>query len=83
MADRLLAEVTTEHAIRIVARRVLANAVAVDPIAPEWENYPEIGEDDWAAVLADVRRLAERTDVQGEHYECAYRHLAGRANKEG
>lgn len=68
-----------EHAVRTVARRVLANATGEAAILPEWEHYPEIGLNDWEAVLAEVHRLAERADVQGEHYEAAYRHLAGRA----
>lgn len=69
-------------AIRIVARRVFANAVADDPVDPEWENYPEIGGDDWQAVLAYVRELAQRTDVHTEDCDAAYRHLAERAEEE-
>lgn len=75
----------TDWAIRTVARRVLAQvaaeAIKLGGTAASGENHPDIGQYDWERVLADVRRLAERTDVQGEHYESAYRHLAGRARE--
>jgi hypothetical protein len=74
-------DLATRKAIRTVARRVLAAAVdmAIASGELDWDSYPEIGENDWFAVLTDVRALAERTDVQAEHYESAYRHLASRA----
>lgn len=71
----------TRDAVRIVARRVLAHIIAATEVDQRWQDYPDIGEDDWAAVAADVRRLADRGDVQHEHYEAAYRHLADRADR--
>lgn len=69
-------------AIETVARHVLANAVAEYPISPEWENYPDIGEYAWDAVLAEARRLASVLARKAEHYDAAYRHLAERAEGE-
>lgn len=75
---------TTQHAVDTVARRVLAYAVgrALEFPLVEWGDYPELGEHDWDAVVARVRHLADRTDVQTEKYEAAYRHLATRAAAE-
>lgn len=76
---------TTERAVRTVARRVLAKTIAkaldFENPAISWEDHPEIGEYDWHQVIADVHRLAERGDVQDEHYQSAHRHLAGRARE--
>jgi hypothetical protein len=77
---------TTQRAIDTVARRVLAQTVecALNRKDVDWGDYPEIGEDDWEKVCNRVRELAERGDVQDEHYQPAYRYLAGRAdNAEG
>jgi hypothetical protein len=65
------------RAIRIVARRVVA--AALDGTPAEWGNYPDIGEDDWDAVVAQARRIAAVYDVQGDHYDSAYRLLTQRA----
>jgi hypothetical protein len=76
------ADWTTRHAICTVARRVLVQAVEralADPVV-EWGDYPDLGEHDWDAVVKQVRHLANRTDVQTEHYDAAYRHLAERAD---
>lgn len=68
------------QAVNTVARRVLARIVAESAdVGADWEDYADIGEYDWEAVVAEVRRLGERTDVQHEKYESAYRYLAGRA----
>jgi len=67
-------------AIDIIARRVVRQQVQPDVIGELWEDYPEIGANDWAAVVRQVDHLAERTDVQGEKYDAAYRFLAARAD---
>lgn len=71
----------TELAIRDVARHAIAAAVSRNP--PEWEDYPDIGEHDWAEVEREVQRRVAQIEVQHEKYECAYRHLAGRADTSG
>jgi hypothetical protein len=43
-------------AIKIVARQVLADLA--EYAAEQWENYPEIGVEDWDAVVTEVDRLA-------------------------
>lgn len=69
---------STELAIRDVARHAIAAAVRANP--PEWQDYPDIGENDWQAVLAEVERRVGQLEPQGEKYGCAYRHLAARAD---
>lgn len=70
----------TESAVRDVARHAVAAAVRLNP--PLWEDYPDIGENDWEAVEAEVERLLDRLAAQREKYDCAYRHLASRAGGE-
>jgi hypothetical protein len=67
----------TAWAVRVVARRVVAAAVGGTPV--EWRNYPDVGEDDWKAVMAVADRIAAQHDPQGEHYDSAYRLLTQRA----
>jgi hypothetical protein len=67
----------TEYAVRAVARRVLAEQI--ERHLPDWEDYPDIGEHDWARVVARVRWVAEANDLQTEHYAAAYQHLVDRA----
>lgn len=68
------------RAIRLVARRVLADQLKRYP--PSWEDYPDIGENDWGRVLIHVRHLANRGDVQAEQYDSAYRYLAERSERD-
>lgn len=67
----------TELAVRDVARHAIAAAVRANP--PEWEDYPDIGEHDWAEVEREIERRLAQLEPQGEKYGCAYRHLAARA----
>jgi hypothetical protein len=68
----------TELAIRDVALHAIVAAVRRNP--PQWEDYPDIGERDWAEVERQVERRLHLLEPQGEKYDCAYRHLAGRAD---
>jgi hypothetical protein len=72
---------TTELAIRDVARHALAAAVRRHP--PEWQDYPDIGEQDWAEVVREVERRLAQLEPPAEKYGCAYRHLADRASQGG
>ena len=52
MADDRPAE-----ALALVARRIMFNALRLDyAVAPEWDNYPEIGQKDWYAIEAIIDR---------------------------
>jgi hypothetical protein len=68
--------VTPEEAIEIVAQQVIFSASADDGMVM-WENYPEIGEDDWYAVLAQIALLA--VPPRRDHYRDAYALLESRA----
>jgi hypothetical protein len=64
----------TKWAIRIVANRVVS--LALSGVSPEWQNYPDIGEDDWKAVMAMADRIAVH---DARDYYTAYRLLTQRA----
>lgn len=68
-----------EAAVREVARHAVAAAVRNNP--PQWEDYLEIGQQDWAAVEREVERQCGRLAAQREKYDSAYRHLAQRATE--
>lgn len=62
------------EAIAIVAHHAIRAAVE-DRIGEMWEDYPEIGDDDWGAVVeAALTIVATPAD-----YEEAYKILADRA----
>lgn len=67
----------TELAIRDVARHAIAAAVRANP--PQWEDYPDLGKDDWAEVEQEIERRLQQIQPQHERYGSAYRHLAARA----
>lgn len=67
--------------IRTVAAMVAANAI-FGHLTPEWENYPDIGEHDWAKVLGSVNRLAATIAPGLRAYLAAYEALTARAEAE-
>jgi hypothetical protein len=68
MADNRLSE-----AIDIVARGALTKQAR----EAEWEDYPEIGENDWRAVCDRMDELAN--GPTGDEFEAAYQFLTERA----
>jgi hypothetical protein len=51
-------QMTLEEAIRIVAQQAVWAACDGSGIAPpEWGLYPEIGENDWNAVLVEIEHI--------------------------
>jgi len=66
----------------IVARRVVNSLVNGDALGCLWEDYPDIGENDWIAVTKQAERIVERLDPAGEKYDAAYAYLASRAGDE-
>lgn len=66
-----------EDAIEIVAKRILGQYA--DDVHDEWENYPEIGADDWEAVVSRVQHMVGSYDHRT--YLAAYDLLAARAEK--
>jgi hypothetical protein len=73
-------KVALEIVAREIARRALDTGYAV---APEWENYPEIGEADWNAISLILDRWRDEFyAVPGEEFEAAYQFLDQRADAE-
>ena len=64
------------RAIEIVAQQAAASAVN----RAEWEDYPEIGEGDWRAVLAAMSQANPFPDRA--LFDAAYEYLAARATTE-
>jgi len=65
-----------DRAIKTVAQRAIHMAAADGGTCPMWEDYPEIGENDWFAVLEEVDKIAAAPDG----YEAAYAFLTARAD---
>lgn len=70
----------TSAAIDVVARAI-TNQMLCDPreIADQWENYPEIGEGDWNAIVERVRSNADTEKADEAAFHAAYLHLQGRS----
>lgn len=65
--------------VTIIRRLTWLLAEDGERISDLWENYPEIGEDDWIDICRRLRerhRLSDPTQVQ---FDAAYAHLAERA----
>jgi hypothetical protein len=73
---------TRRPEIRVVAAMVIANA-AVSGTPPLWEEYPDIGEHDWAEVLNEVHRQVDKIAPELDDYIAAYDALTARANADG
>jgi hypothetical protein len=70
-----VSDATTEQAIRTVAAQAAAFAVRHQI---DWDEYPDIGEHDWARVLTELDRSTPYPPT--EDYAAAYAHLMARAN---
>jgi hypothetical protein len=74
--------VTTEEATATVARRVLAHILEyhADEIGERWEEFPLIGEHDWADVQDKARKLIAADAISDDaEFHAAYAFLAARA----
>lgn len=71
------------EAAKIVADFVIAAALREDyPIAPEWENYPDVGEYDWGQIAQRVATVRDTYEPDAEAYEAALNFLEARADAE-
>lgn len=78
MTDNRLAE-----AIDVIAKQAIKAATDDSPgYAVSWENYPEIGEEDWVRVVARVDELTALMAPEQAEFEAAYTYLTGRAQDE-
>lgn len=69
-------DMTADRAIQVVAKRILWLA---SRDYPEWEQYPEIGEDDWFAVLDHIDQANPPLDGDDDEFSRAYALLTERA----
>lgn len=75
MGDNRLAE-----AVDIVAKRALRNAASAPDCEPLWEDYPDIGEHDWALVEERLHDLVELIAPDEGTFEAAYDYLKERSD---
>lgn len=73
-------KVKPQRAIEIVAQQIISAACDDSAIGVEWENYPEIGEDDWHAILVQIELVT--TPPASTDYHAAYELLESRAEHE-
>lgn len=65
------------HAIEVVAMQVISHQL--EETGSLWEDYPEIGEEDWGRVAERVTALTAGFDVSAADYHAAYDLLEARA----
>lgn len=66
---------------RIVDRITFVLADDGERVSEMWEDYPEIGENDWIAICEAVKRVTEKRAPSVVAFNAAYKHLAGRADR--
>jgi hypothetical protein len=69
----------TSAAIDVVARELTEQMLDPMDLGDMWDDYPEIGEDDWRSIVARARDRAEAAKAEVETYKAAYAHLQARA----
>lgn len=69
---------SVERAVEIIARHALAGIL--DPIMDRWEDYPDVGEDDWATITERAEALL--VYPSDDEYNAAYALLKARATNE-
>lgn len=74
---------TPEQAREIVSRHIVYAALAdsLDAGIVGWENFPEIGEHDWAAVTERAKALVGEFRATEGTFVSAYSVLAARADQ--
>lgn len=67
----------TDNAVDVIARHCLSVLALSAKPDDAWEDYPDIGEHDWARVILRMASLAPIPEI--EEYRQAYDHLRLRA----
>lgn len=70
----------SEQARAVVALHLAVEAINGGPVL--WENYPDIGENDWDLIVAEVLLIAARSRPPQADVDEAMDFLAVRANSE-
>lgn len=68
------------NAVDVIAKNLLTSCAAV--CEKDWEDYPDLGENDWEQVRNRVRDLVDLLAPSPPEYEAAYEYLAERARGE-
>jgi hypothetical protein len=73
---------SVRKAISVLAHHVVAEALdaAIGAENIGWEDYPEVGENDFDKVVTRAGKLADRLRPSEDEYEQAYAVLADRAD---
>lgn len=74
-------DMSVRRAITVVASHLLADALdaAISFENIGWEDYPEVGENDFGKVVVRAGKIADRLRPSEDDYEEAYAVLADRA----
>jgi hypothetical protein len=71
-----------QDAIELVARHVTAQIIDDTNVGQYWEDFPEIGEDDWLRIAKAVGEQVHAADnATRPEFEAAYKLLAARADQ--
>lgn len=70
-------DLPTDLAKTVVMRHIAATLVATHA-GEMWEQYPEIGEDDWLEITSRLSNVHDWPTHQ--EFKAAYAHLASRAD---
>jgi len=74
---------SADRAREVIASHLVASAVR-DALSNElvrWEDFPDIGEFDWAAIETRMDQLIAPMSTTQDRFTAAYEVLAGRANE--
>lgn len=76
-----MADERVDEAVDVVARRVIADVLDPLAVGDLWENYPDLGEDDWQAVQTRVQEIITGGvgRIDQTTYTAAYDYLESRA----
>ena len=73
-----MSEILDGVPINVIARHAIHSATSDGGQSPGWEDYPEIGENDWYEVLAEIDRLCPAPSPDA--FKAAYALLSARAD---
>ena len=70
-------EARLADAVSVIARRAVAHVIINSEW--EWEDFPEIGQDDWTQVEQEIERIGRELEVPQAQFQSAYEWLSTRA----
>ena len=71
-------EARLADAVSVIARRALAHVI-INSEWELWEDFPEIGQDDWTQVEQEIQRIGRELEVPQAQFQSAYEWLVARA----